>query len=268
MSQQEWEQKRFDGHRRALQSLGRAFDARSQGGVLYAAEQKQATWQGAPNWRDFQIEWSVHVWPSPRRRLISRLNHSCAPNVGLGFDKASFSYEVHALRDIPAGEELFMSYIHISELLLPKENRNTILRRRLNFGGPCLCSSCTQSMEVLSDRRRAAIEECNPTELFERWQKDHTLAANWLLQPCYNQLGRIQREGLQRILAYSTVLRVLMEACICLGDAQNASIWARRLYDAPTAPWQGIAEHMATVGLLRDPDDPAYQEHDLWCARL
>ncbi|RMZ84809.1 hypothetical protein DV737_g1047, partial [Chaetothyriales sp. CBS 132003] len=45
---------------------------------------------------------------------IARLNHSCIPNAQGNFNSnvAEGSFTIHALRDIPAGEEITVSYLH------------------------------------------------------------------------------------------------------------------------------------------------------------
>ncbi|KAJ6631510.1 hypothetical protein B0H10DRAFT_497916 [Mycena sp. CBHHK59/15] len=42
---------------------------------------------------------------------ISRLNHSCSPNTTTHWDMASFSFQLYAVRDIPAGDELTYPYV-------------------------------------------------------------------------------------------------------------------------------------------------------------
>lgn len=41
---------------------------------------------------------------------VSRLNHACRPNSDYFFDDNTLSHNVFAARDVPAGEELTVTY--------------------------------------------------------------------------------------------------------------------------------------------------------------
>jgi len=90
---------------------------------------------------------------------VSRFNHSCAPNASFYWVKSAGLEAVRALRHIPSGSEICVSYI---ELAAPTDGRQRILNSR--FGFRCGCPVCTASDEARheSDARReriASLEE-------------------------------------------------------------------------------------------------------------
>ena len=77
--------------------------------------------------------------------IVSRLNHSCAPNLAStgargihGF--ADATAEVAALRDVAEGEELFISYLTEDDLEKPTSARRALLQSKYNF--LCGCGRC------------------------------------------------------------------------------------------------------------------------------
>lgn len=68
--------------------------------------------------------------------LVCTMNHSCAPNVKVVFPSGTHDASVVALKDIPPGQELCVSYIDES---LPFEERTTSLR---HYGFVCDCEKC------------------------------------------------------------------------------------------------------------------------------
>ena len=77
--------------------------------------------------------------------IVSRLNHSCAPNLAStgargihGF--ADATAEVAALRDVAEGEELFISYLTEDDLEKPTSARRALLQSKYNF--LCGCARC------------------------------------------------------------------------------------------------------------------------------
>lgn len=75
--------------------------------------------------------------------MISRLNHSCQPNVIWSSDDdfPPFLEEVRALRNIPAGEEITTCYFRASEMKI-KVDRQELVK---NWGFDCNCPVCSLS---------------------------------------------------------------------------------------------------------------------------
>ncbi|KZV82597.1 SET domain-containing protein [Exidia glandulosa HHB12029] len=70
-------------------------------------------------------------------QLVSRANHSCAPNVSFGWDYRTFQGSLITDRVIEAGEEIFISYcdVHASKAA----RREEILRK---YRFKCTCTRC------------------------------------------------------------------------------------------------------------------------------
>ncbi|KAJ6593496.1 hypothetical protein B0H19DRAFT_1011015 [Mycena capillaripes] len=185
-------------------------------------------------------------------KYISRLNHSCSPNTQPRFDNVSLSYRLWAVRDIAAGEELTFQYCTV---LCAAAKRNEELKP---YGFVCTCPSCIDA--PASDARRAAIAAFTPTVSI--WAVDRKLSNDWLLEKCAEQLALIETEGLQYFPAYSDATKAMMEAYICLGDAQNASKWAAKVNK------QVWAEDYTNIDSLLDPANAAYEAHPMWRMRI
>jgi len=77
---------------------------------------------------------------------ISRLQHCCRPNADHTWDAALGRKSVVASRDIPSGEEIFLSYLGGSSILrVPRSRRRASLRR--TFGFDCACERCGRGDE-------------------------------------------------------------------------------------------------------------------------
>ena len=111
-------------------------------------------------------------------RTISRINHSCLPNVCYSFDSSSGRGSIHAIRDIPNGAELLNSYI---PLLAPASERKQYLAT--NFGFACDCRACRSaysSSDVyrlktpggISTRMRSDERRCELKRLKDQVERD------------------------------------------------------------------------------------------------
>lgn len=80
-------------------------------------------------------------------RQYSRLNHSCTPNVDIGFGETE-KLTVRAIRTIRAGEELTTTYINAVQ---GAEQRARALR---HWGFECKCSACDGENAASSNKRR------------------------------------------------------------------------------------------------------------------
>jgi len=98
--------------------------------------------------------------------LGSRFNHSCSPNVQHTWWETPGEDVRFALREIPQGQELCISYLGISDLLSPRSERRAKLQQR--FGFSCTCEACSLEGEdlALSDGRRSRLRDLD-SELSE-----------------------------------------------------------------------------------------------------
>ncbi|KAL2138647.1 hypothetical protein VTI28DRAFT_6462 [Corynascus sepedonium] len=91
---------------------------------------------------DGNTQHSAHLGIFPE---VSKFNHDCRPNVH--YRISNFTHTTIAVRDIPAGEELTVSYIYG---MVPRAERLEQLRE---WGFTCTCPQCT-----LSDRESGASD--------------------------------------------------------------------------------------------------------------
>lgn len=95
----------------------------------------------------------------------SRVNHSCRPNAFFSWNENLHRLTVHAIEDIPAGEEITVSYVFPFYSL---ENRKKSFRD--NYGFDCDCPTCQlgttngQRGDVCRQRMEKlylAVDKCN-----------------------------------------------------------------------------------------------------------
>ncbi|KAF9935247.1 hypothetical protein BGZ67_003465 [Mortierella alpina] len=70
-------------------------------------------------------------------KVMSRINHACAPNVHHTWNSKKKKEDLHAIQDIASGDEILTSYL---EPFLVREERLEFLRK--NFKFECQCSLC------------------------------------------------------------------------------------------------------------------------------
>ncbi|KAF9955403.1 hypothetical protein BGZ65_003411 [Modicella reniformis] len=90
-------------------------------------------------------------------RVISRINHSCTPNVTHAWNSKTKKEYIHAIEDIPAGAEIMTSYI---SLLMKRADRQASLKHSFRF--KCHCSLCIATTAISKDYDIAVprINEC------------------------------------------------------------------------------------------------------------
>ena len=87
---------------------------------------------------------------------ISRINHSCVPNVEIDENLEDKTAEIYALRDIATGEELTMCYNAIYNGATRQQRQNML---KACYGFTCACTACEAGEEesAQSDARRKII---------------------------------------------------------------------------------------------------------------
>lgn len=88
---------------------------------------------------------------------IARLNHSCVPNAQGNFDHPRGMFDIHAMRAVPAGEEITISYL--PEQGSPRALRQEKLEAGYNF--ECACPACDMSTKAGADgeARRVKVHD-------------------------------------------------------------------------------------------------------------
>ena len=88
--------------------------------------------------------------------LSSRLSHSCSPNAVHRFDPTRLAFTLTAMRDIPRGAEVTISYYPLDVLLLPRDDRRSAVAEHRGF--VCACEVCRQGDAQASNDRRQRIQ--------------------------------------------------------------------------------------------------------------
>ncbi|KAG5649876.1 hypothetical protein H0H81_001679 [Sphagnurus paluster] len=147
---------------------------------------------------------------------MSYINHSCTPNVAHHQHAASFSGQIHALRDIKKGEEIFISYCDIAN---PTAQRQASLQ---SYGFQCTCRACS---DPKSDALLAAIKAnlvCETPRTAVRLAH----AKKWLAQ--------IEAMGWEELSAYGTFLLMAISSATMLGKKVE-----QRRYQERYEAWTG-----------------------------
>lgn len=87
---------------------------------------------------------------------ISRINHSCLPNVCHFWDKETQREQIFCLRDIKKDEEILTSYC---DLYADKETRRQTLKKGFNFECECVLCSMVGDDQKKSDIRRRILKK-------------------------------------------------------------------------------------------------------------
>ncbi|KAH9852355.1 SET domain-containing protein [Lenzites betulinus] len=164
--------------------------------------------------------------------LGSRFNSSCTSNVNNYWPAEREQITFWAVRDIPEGEELLISY---SEQFAGRDERRAWLKSR--FGFQCACVACSRTGAELraSDERRQAIARL------------------------YDEIGRcghVPAVGIRKVKEAISLLAEedlldgrgasfyydAFQFCASVSDVKNAKLWA-------TEAWKGFSA-------VRGPDSP------------
>jgi hypothetical protein len=123
---------------------------------------------------------------------------SCSPNAILRWNYASFSMNLHVIRDIPKGEEITIPYI---DILSPREQRTS--RTESVYGFKCQCTKCSaegKAKQRQADKRIQKVQEwlANPGHTFARWYADSSRqdSGNEYEDLLINRVKAFEAEGL------------------------------------------------------------------------
>lgn len=102
----------------------------------------------------------------------THLTYSCSPNVEFDFSLGSFSLQFHALRDIKAEEEIFVSY---TDVYVPAAERR---RRLAPYGFTCICTACSRATPKSDQFRQGAASEMRTLDAYYRTAKEYDQKRN------------------------------------------------------------------------------------------
>jgi hypothetical protein len=156
----------------------------------------------------------MHSYPylSHRRFTdVSLPSYSCSPNSIWTFDPLSLSFQLWAVRKIPAGEQVTLPYITCSD---DYEERRVWL---VNYGFECTCPACLDHKE--SDIRRCAIfhSKMGTMDQIKLWIKSKSFSDDFLISPAMKHLKQMEAEGLESIDQYCDRLAEVFLCSVALG---------------------------------------------------
>ncbi|KAK0457342.1 uncharacterized protein EV420DRAFT_1644086 [Desarmillaria tabescens] len=187
--------------------------------------------------RDTQEPFGIYVgvWDK-----LSRLNHSCSPNICRKWNAASFSMQIRAAHDIEEGEELTTAYCAI---LNPAAKRQTDLAL-YNF--KCTCAACLNPSQ--SDVKREGFSH-RPT-LIPPFVGKGKGKGDWL-DPALNMLADMEEEGVQASLYYKAILYQLATTCVYMGDKDRALMYGRKLAAISRARGESVDTNFTSFKKLK-----------------
>ncbi|PBK71607.1 hypothetical protein ARMSODRAFT_781730 [Armillaria solidipes] len=166
---------------------------------------------------------------------LSRVNHSCSPNIRRKFYMSSFSMQLRAARDIEEGEEIFTTY---TQDLRPAADRAKGLAP---YGIKCTCRACLDPAK--SDPIRAAVLNYSPPILLT--------SGGGARDAAVEILARIEEEGLQASDAYHETLDQLFNAYAYAQDEKNALMYGEKLWLANLAAGEPLYEMFRNVEVMK-----------------
>ncbi|KAG8999623.1 hypothetical protein FRB94_002936 [Tulasnella sp. JGI-2019a] len=190
--------------------------------------------------------------PMPEREqaglfeTICRVNHDCRPNAMYLWEERLGKEVLRALTDIPAGEEITVSY---TPNLLDRRERRELLQSAWDFS--CRCLSCALPPDELakSDQRVSQLSriiDAHADTTFLRTSPTFALAK------VRQALAIIKEEKLwhQDCDQYYDAFQV----CAAWGDMVNAKVWAGRAVNAYTRNYGADGER--TMQMRAHAEDP------------
>ncbi|TLD18200.1 hypothetical protein PspLS_10509 [Pyricularia sp. CBS 133598] len=156
---------------------------------------------------------------------ISRINHSCRPNVYVRYTRSTLELEVVAYKDIAVGTELGVSYTPLN--MLSRDRRQVLL----GWGFNCTCQLCSAPSHILesSDANRQQVQ-LKLDELDEARQVTHDGGRDTVERIMKETLALMDDEGMeaQRGDMYGIAAQVLLD----MGDRDGARDYGHRAVEA------------------------------------
>ncbi|KAH9019791.1 hypothetical protein EDB84DRAFT_1516300 [Lactarius hengduanensis] len=177
--------------------------------------------------------------------IISRINHSCAPNALFRWNEELFAAEVRALRPIRRGEEVTIGHASRQE------------RLRDAYGFTCTCELCARPApaRALSDGLRAQLEGLTshgdelPDARLWAWARDTRARDDALLGALEQQVAIMEQELYVRPEGWLAVARALVKIYCALGNTVAARRWAvcaasyTRAATGTDGGWEAVARN-------------------------
>lgn len=193
----------------------------------------------------------------------SRINHSCLPNVQNSYDPKGFE-NVHAIRDVAAGEELLTSYTSNAQ---SRKHRRANLR---GWGFECQCEACEGNSVVVHERRRQRLEEIvqgltvyQKADQLMRAISPYPVPRNGreALAWAEEAVSLLKQEGLLGV-DLSSAYRQCSELSIAEGQLEKAKAYAKKEMEI-----ERICLGESTTDWLNTPEQP-YASANAWIKHL
>ncbi|KAJ7074569.1 hypothetical protein C8F01DRAFT_1075990 [Mycena amicta] len=202
-------------------------------------------------------------------RDISRINHSCIPNVEVSWNPKNLAVSIHALHPIRAGAELFFAYGVGNLQFLPRAERRERLSQQYYFDCTCPACSLSDKASAASDRNRATLianllsigedfaqisgeVEVDPS--VNRWLQDPTLPDDHVTAASERILQIMEDEGAGLLVLWIIHCHRLHQAYAALGDVERAKYWAARYLEFWELPMLGPTEAEEMRALVERPE--------------
>ncbi|KAJ0119782.1 tpr domain protein [Diaporthe amygdali] len=183
-----------------------------------------------------------------------KINHSCSPNAFSYYDHTRNLMRVHLVRDVKAGDQIFISYID-SEVLTRAERHARLNLKGHNF--VCNCTLCTnQEVEAIVQRISVLYHSLSNFLVDEGVQAGQ-------INPAFNTPDDIMEamataEELVALFRHPLVdlqgidLKWTLNVCSCmvwrLGDVDRAAMYAREEVALQVRLWGFETEHFGQKG--------------------
>ncbi|KAF1847010.1 SET domain-containing protein [Cucurbitaria berberidis CBS 394.84] len=148
---------------------------------------------------------------------VARINHACRPNALWRFNDYTLAFDVFALKDIKAGEEITLSYG-----LETRSHRRRVKSIEANFGFTCGCPLCTADEAIIEESNDRLSEIKSLKSVLPTDEKDSPQLLA-LLPPL---ISTLEKEDLHNQLPmYEEILAYTWSS---FGIEDRAKYWAGR----------------------------------------
>jgi hypothetical protein len=161
----------------------------------------------------------MHSYPYLAHRQfadVSLPSYSCSPNSTWTFDSLSLSFQLWAVRKIPAGEQVTLSYTGYKDDY--KHRRDWLL----HYDFECICPACLDHKESDIRRRKVFNTKMITIDRIKMWIKSKTSSDEFLISPAMKHLEMMEAEGLEAIDQYCDRLAEVFLCSVALGWKNEA----------------------------------------------